>query len=87
MLVAAMFISLSLEACKANLPCNVAATFALSLIFDSASEFVSNMFCHFCDRRVADTSYAMGGRVGACETHWLMSVFWPDCTLGQTPHF
>ena len=35
----------------------------------------------FSDRRVADTSYVMGGRVGVDETHWCRSN-----TTGPHPH-
>ena len=35
----------------------------------------------FSDRRVADTSYVMGVRVGVGETHWLLRYTWPDPSL------
>ena len=31
----------------------------------------------FSDRRVADTSYVMGGRLGVCDTHLLLGHPWP----------
>ena len=55
----------------------VVATLTLSLTIALASEFRHSMFCQ---GRVTDTSYVMGGRVGVDETQWPHSIL-----LAPTP--